>query len=172
MMSEENLVAEHTRLVRSCVRPYFLIGGDGEDLIQEGMLGLLSAIRSYDESRGARFETYAELCVRRRIISAVRTYALRNNAKDELSLESHLLAEKEVPGAYLLRDPEELVIARERVHELTAGIEGLLSGFESTVLRLYLEGYTYSEMSEMLGRPYKSVENAISRIRKKARAFY
>ena len=167
-MSEEALVAKYTRLVRACVRPYFLVGGDGEDLIQEGMLGLLSAIRSFDETRGARFETYAELCIRRRAISAVRVYALRDNVKDELSPESLL----EVPVAYLLRDPEELVIARERVHELTAGIEGSLSRLESTVLRLYLEGYTYTEMSEMLGKPYKSVENAISRIRKKARAFY
>jgi len=168
MMSEEALVAKYTRLVRACVRPYFLVGGDGEDLIQEGMLGLLSAIRSYDETRGARFETYAELCIRRRAISAVRAYALRDNAKDDLSTESL----PEVPGAYLLRDPEELVITRERVHELTAGIEGSLSKFESIVLRLYLEGYTYSEMSELLDKPYKSVENAISRIRKKARAFY
>ena len=172
MMSEEALVAKYTRLVRACVRPYFLVGGDGEDLIQEGMLGLLSAIRSYDKTRGARFETYAELCIRRRAISAVRVYATRHNVKDELPLESHLSAETEVPVAYLLRDPEELVIARERVHELTAGIEGSLSRLESTVLRLYLEGYTNSEMSEMLGKPYKSVENAISRIRKKARAFY
>ena len=172
MMSEEALVAKYTRLVRACVRPYFLVGGDGEDLIQEGMLGLLSAIRSYDETRGARFETYAELCIRRRAISAVRVYATRHNFKDELPLESYLLAETEVPGAYLLRDPEELVIARERVRELTAGIEGSLSRLESTVLRLYLEGYTNSEISEMLEKSYKSVENAISRIRKKARAFY
>ncbi|NLB29653.1 MAG: sigma-70 family RNA polymerase sigma factor [Clostridiales bacterium] len=172
MMSEEELVAKYARLVRACARPYFLIGGDGEDLIQEGMLGLLSAIRNYDKTRGARFETYAELCVRRRIISAVRAYALRHDGKDELPLESHLLAEKKVPGAYLLRDPEELVIARERVRELTDGIESSLSKFETTVLRLYLEGYTYTEMSGILGKPYKSVENAISRIRKKARAFY
>ena len=172
MINEEELVSKYTRLVRACARPYFLIGGDGEDLIQEGMLGLLSAIRTFDESKGAKFETYAELCVRRRIITAVRRASLQRQGKDELPLDSHLLAEKDTPGAYLLRDPEELVIARERIRELTDVAGDSLSKLESTVLRLYLDGYTYGEMSEILGKPYKSVDNAISRIRKKARALY
>ncbi|MDR1065209.1 MAG: sigma-70 family RNA polymerase sigma factor [Oscillospiraceae bacterium] len=170
-LSEEEMVLRYVRLVRACARPYFLAGGDGEDLIQEGMLGLLSAIRSFDEARGVRFETYAELCVRRRIISAVRKAALRFRGDSDIPLEAQLLTESETPGAYLLRDPEELVIARERIRELAGGIEDSLSKLESIVLKLYLDGYSYGEMSEKLGRPYKSVENAIQRIRRKLARF-
>jgi RNA polymerase sporulation-specific sigma factor len=166
-LSEEELVLRYARLVRSCARPYFLAGGDSEDLIQEGMLGLLSAIRSFDEARGVRFEAYAELCVRRRIISAVRKASLRFRGNSDVPLETQLLAESEIPGAYLLRDPEELVIARESVRELAGGIGDSLSRLESTVLGLYLDGYTYGEMSAKIGKPYKSVENAIQRIRRK-----
>ncbi|MDR0905732.1 MAG: sigma-70 family RNA polymerase sigma factor [Oscillospiraceae bacterium] len=163
-INEEELVSRHTRLVRACARPYFLVGGDAEDLIQEGMLGLLSAIRGFDETRGVKFETFAEICVRRRIISAVRASASRHNERNDVLLD-------ESPGAYL-RDPEELVIARERVRELTDSINDSLSKYESTVLGLYLDGFTYGEMAKSLDKPYKSVENAISRIRKKLARFY
>ncbi|MDR2421064.1 MAG: sigma-70 family RNA polymerase sigma factor [Oscillospiraceae bacterium] len=166
-LSEEEMVLRYARLVRACARPYFLAGGDGEDLIQEGMLGLLSAVRGFDEARGVRFEVYAELCIRRRIISAVRKAALRFRGNSDIPLEAQLLTESEVPGAYLLRDPEELVMARESVREMAGGIEASLSKLESTVLGLYLDGYACGEISEKLGKPYKSVENAIQRIRRK-----
>jgi len=164
-------VSRYTRLVRACARPYFLIGGDAEDLIQEGMLGLLSAIRGFDEARGVKFETFAELCVRRRIISAVRAAASRHDKRSDVPLDAQLLTENDFHGAYL-RDPEELVIARERVRELTDKIHDSLSKYEATVLGLYLDGLTYTEMAALLGKPYKSVENAISRIRKKLARFY
>jgi RNA polymerase sporulation-specific sigma factor len=169
--SEEELVSRYTRLVRTCARPYFLVGGDSEDLIQEGMLGLLSAIRTFDVSRGVKFETYAELCVRRRIISAVRKSIALHGKQNDIPLESQLLTESDTHGAYLLRDPEELVIAGERVRELTDSIRGSLSKYEAAVLGLYLDGYTYGELSEKLGKPYKSVENAIFRIRRKLARF-
>jgi len=164
-------VSRYTRLVRTCARPYFLVGGDAEDLIQEGMLGLLSAIRGFDEARGVKFETFAELCVRRRIISAVRASASRHSERGDVPLDSQLLTESEFHGAYL-RSPEELVIARERVREITDSIGDSLSKYESTVLGLYLDGFTYGEMAKKLNKPYKSVENAISRIRKKLARFY
>ena len=164
-------MSRHTRLVRACARPYFLVGGDAEDLIQEGMLGLLSAIRSFDEARGVKFETFAEICVRRRIISAVRASVSRHHERSDVPLDSQLLTESEFHGAYL-RDPEELVIARERVRDLTDSIRDSLSRYELTVLGLYLDGFTYGEMAVELAKPYKSVENAISRIRKKLARFY
>lgn len=171
-LSEDALVSQYTRLVRVCARPYYLVGGDAEDLFQEGMLGLLSAIRNFDAMRGVSFDAYAEICVKRRIISAVRNALTRHNERIDVPLESRLLVESDIPGAYLLRDPEELVMDRERVRELTGSITESLSKYESTVLKYYLDGYTYAEMTELLSKPYKSVENAIQRIKRKlARLF-
>jgi RNA polymerase sporulation-specific sigma factor len=162
--SEEEMVAKYSKLVRVCARPYFLVGGDGEDLIQEGMLGLLSAIRSFDPARGVKFETYAGVCVRRRIFSAIkRASGLANNSF--ISLESQRL--NDFPEQWLARNPEELVIARERVLEIADRLYDGLSKFESAVLKLFLEGRTYDEMSRLLGKPYKSVDNAVQRIRRK-----
>jgi RNA polymerase sporulation-specific sigma factor len=167
--SEEELVAKYGRLVRSCARPYFLAGGDGEDLIQEGMLGLIAAARTFDAARGVKFETYAENCVKRRIISAVRAAARAKHLplNDYVSLESPTQNENESQSAYYLREPEEFVIARESIHEITDSLYGSLSPFESAVLRQFLDGRSYGEMAQALGKPYKSVDNAVQRIRRK-----
>jgi RNA polymerase sporulation-specific sigma factor len=167
--AEERLVAEYGKIVRRCARPYFLAGGDSEDLIQEGMLGLLSAVRTFDPSRNAKFETYAEYCIRRRIISAVRSASRFKHSplNNYVSLESPKLDENDTQSAYYLRDPEEFVIARERAGEITELLYGSLSKFESAVLALYLNGGSYEEMSVILGKPQKSVDNAVQRIRRK-----
>jgi RNA polymerase sporulation-specific sigma factor len=168
-LSEETLVSRYGKIVRACARPYFLAGGDSEDLIQEGMLGLLSAARTFDESRGVRFETYAEYCVKRRIISAVRSASRLKHIplNNYVSLESPSFEKTDAPNAYYLRDPEEFVIARESADEITDYLYGSLSNFESTVLKLFLDGCSYEEMSKTLEKPYKSVDNAVQRIRRK-----
>ena len=160
--AEEALVLRHTRLVRMCARPFFLAGGDSEDLIQEGMLGLLAAIREFRPDRGARFATYAQVCVRRRIISAVRSASGGKHAplNDYVSLE--LLSEEAGEA-----DPEDLIIRREALHALEADISKSLTRLERQVLARYLEGESYVEIARAVGRSPKSVDNAVQRIRRK-----
>ena len=160
--AEEALVLRHTRLVRMCARPFFLAGGDSEDLIQEGMLGLLAAIREFRPDRGARFATYAQVCVRRRIISAVRSASGGKHAplNDYVSLE--LLSSE--AGAL---DPEDLIIRREAFHTLEGDISESLTRLEKQVLARYLEGESYAEIAQAVGRSPKSVDNAVQRIRRK-----
>ena len=167
--AEDALVSEYSRLVRMVARPYFLVGGDGEDLIQEGMLGLISAIRTFDPAKNVKFSTYAEFCVRRRIYSAIRSASgcKHNPLNNYISLESPRIGENNTQTAYFLRDPEDFVIARESAGEITELLYGALSRFESGVLELYLDGMSYREMAARLGKPNKSVDNAVQRIRKK-----
>jgi len=160
-VNEERLVAENLGLVRRIARPYFLAGGDGEDLIQEGMLGLIAAIRSYDDTRGAPFHSYAEICVRNRIISAVRRAAKTPNV---LPLESQATDLNDLSP---VSDPLEIIIARERALELTDLLRSGLSSFESNVLDMYLDGLSYAEISARTGRDIKSTDNAVQRIRRK-----
>ena len=167
--AEEALVSEYAVLVRACARPYFLAGGDSEDLIQEGMLGLLSAIRTYDPEKGAKFTTYAEFCVRRRIYSAIKLASGNKHTplNSYISLESSQLDENSTQSAYFLRVPEDFVIAREQAGEVEKLLYGALSRFESGVLELYLEGMSYKDMAVRLEKSEKSVDNAVQRIRKK-----
>lgn len=172
--AEEILVLRYSRLVRSCARPYFLAGGDSEDLIQEGMFGLLMAIRDFRPDRNASFRSYAELCIRRRMISAVRMAAGGKHTPLNtcVSLELSLFVGKQDPvsfGPALSRqeNPEDVIINQENFNALIETIYGQLSGFETRVLRLYLKGLSYSEIAEEVSRSTKSVDNAVQRIRRK-----
>ena len=167
--AEEQLVKRYNRLVRACARPLFLAGGDSEDLIQEGMMGLMSAIEQYDPGKGASFKTYAELCIRRRLYSAVKSASRYKHTplNDYVSFESSYLDESQSLQQYYLRDPEDLVIAREQADEITEGLENSLSNFEAKVLQSYLEGLSYEEIGKKVNKSVKSVDNAVQRIRKK-----
>lgn len=171
--AEERLVVKYMRLVRRCSRPFFLVGGAPEDLIQEGMLGLLSAIRQYDPKQNAAFKTYAELCIKNRLLSAVKTDSrLKHNPlNDGVPLDSLLSEESQTPLlAYtelFRRTPEEQVLARENKMELQQSFKRCLSPMERNVLRLYLDGLSYQEIAEQTEKPIKAVDNAIQRIRRK-----
>ena len=171
--AEERLVVKYMRLVRRCSRPFFLVGGAPEDLIQEGMLGLISAIRQYDPKQNAAFKTYAELCIKNRLLSAVKTDSrLKHNPlNDGLPLDLLLSEESQIPLlAYtelFRRTPEEQVLARENKMELQQSFKRCLSPMERNVLRLYLDGLSYQEIAEQTGKPIKAVDNAIQRIRRK-----
>ena len=168
--AEEALAERYVRLVRICARPYFLSGGDSEDLIQEGMLGLLSAIREFDPDKGAAFKTYAETCIRNRIQSAIRSAARKKHAplNDGIPLEDVLSDESQSLGArYYQRSPEEQVLARETEKEFISAYSRCLSKFENQILHLYLEGLSYQEMAAATGRELKAVDNAVQRIRRK-----
>ena len=171
--AENELVIRYRRLVRICARPYFLAGGDSEALIQEGMLGLLSAVREYDPDEGTLFRSYAELCVKRRILSAVRNASRLKHAplNDGVSLEEILSEESRSLTAcsneVFTRAPEEQVLARESKNDFISSFSRYLSRFEIKVLDLYLDGLSYSEIGESCGKTAKSVDNAVQRIRNK-----
>ena len=168
--AEEALAERYVRLVRVCARPFFLHGGDSEDLIQEGMLGLLSAIREYNADKGASFKTYAEICIRNRIQSAIRSAARKKHAplNDGVPLDDILSDESQSLGTRLYqRSPEEQVLARETEKEFVANYSRALSRFESRILSLYLNGLSYQEMAQETSRDIKAVDNAVQRIRRK-----
>ena len=168
--AEEALAERYARVVRVCARPYFLIGGDSEDLIQEGMLGLLSAIREYHSGKGASFKTYAQTCIHNRIVSAVRSAQRMKNAplNDGVPLEEVLSDESQSLGTnFYQRSPEEQVLARESEKEFISAYSRCLSKLEAKILRLYLDGLSYHEMAGILGRDTKAIDNAVQRIRRK-----
>lgn len=171
-LAEEELAKRYSKLVRICARPYFLAGGDSEDLIQEGMLGLLSAIRKYNTENGSSFKTYAEQCIRNRLITAIESASRFKHAplNDGVSFED--LMSKGPAGhhsAYedsFLRQTEEQVLAKER-EEIIVEQSAILSKFEGEVLGMYLDGMSYKEIAAQLGKQEKSIDNAVQRIRRK-----
>lgn len=171
--AEEALAERYVRSVRICARPLFLAGGDSEDLIQEGMLGLLSAIRQYDPSVNVPFKTYAELCINRRLYSAVRSATRLKHLplNNGVPLDS-ILSEESQPQATNYpeanrRITEEQVLARESEKELHSVFSQYLSSFEAKVLQLYLSGLSYAEMAAQTHKSEKSIDNAVQRIRRK-----
>ena len=167
--AEEELVRRYGQLVRACARPLFLAGGDSEDLIQEGMMGLLTAIRSYDPQKAASFRTYAEICIRSKLVTAVRA-AQRDKhlpLNHSISFETPLFdgtSEFLFPSE---ESPEDVVIGREELQERLDALKGQLSGFEAEILSYYLGGLSCAEIASRVGRSYKSVDNAVQRIRRK-----
>ena len=153
-----------------CARPYFLIGGDSEDLIQEGMIGLLFAIREYNGEKGASFRTYAHICIQNRIKSAVRSAQRMKNAplNDGIPLDDVLSDESQSLGTHLYaRSPEEQVLARETEKEFISAYSRCLSKLEAEILPLFLDGLSYEEIAAASGRDVKAVDNAVQRIRRK-----
>lgn len=162
--AEEVLILRYARLARACTRPYFLAGGDNEDLLQEAMVGLLKAIREYDPTRDVAFRTFAEVCVKNRIRSAVVAAS-----RDKHAPLNHSVPMEEQPLLELARgaDPEDLFISREEEAERLHSLNRKLSPLEQRILSLYLHGFSYREIGEQVGRTDKSVDNAVQRIRRK-----
>ncbi len=175
VMATECILARYKNLVRSRARMYFLAGADKEDLIQEGMIGLFKAIRDFDEKRPASFSGFAELCIKRQILTAVKTatrqkhmplnsYVSLNNPVHDSDAEGYLA--DVLPGGEET-DPEHLFIVRENAEFLNERMEELLSTLEKSVLALYLEGKSYQEISKILNKNPKSIDNALQRVKKK-----
>ena len=170
--AEESLATRYMQLVRACARPLFLAGGDSEDLSQEGMFGLLSAIREFDPSLGVSFRSFAEHCIRMKLYSAVKTASRQKHQplNDSMPLEqlsddpsSQLSAAPEL----FRRSPEDLVLARESKEELKTLFAQRLSPMEKRVLDLYLDGLSYRNIAQVLQKDEKAVDNAVQRIRRK-----
>ena len=176
--AEEELIKRYSILVKACSHACFLVGGDGEDLIQEGMIGLVSAIRNYSVDGGASFKTYAELCIKRRLYSAIRaSYSKKNVSIDDcLSLESPFFDENQADTLNVLhhafqRGPEDEIIDRENTDRFRENFRSCLSKLEAEILGFYLKGLSYQEIASEINRPVKSVDNAVQRVRKKLAQF-
>lgn len=170
--AEELLVTRYHRVVRTCARPFFLAGGDSEDLTQEGMLGLIKAVREFDAEKEASFRTFAEVCIRNRLYSALRASAREKHQalNQSVSLDTpDFDSNSYTSGTSNLaqRDPEDSLIDREHTAALLSGVRKQLSEFEAKILGYYLDGLSCREIAETVGRTPKSVDNAVQRIRRK-----
>lgn len=170
--AEELLVTRYHRVVRTCARPFFLAGGDSEDLTQEGMFGLIKAVREFDGSKEASFRTFAEVCIRNRLYSVLRASVREKHQalNRSVSLDTpDFDGNSYTSGTSHLaqRDPEDHLIDREHTAALLSGVRKQLSEFEAKILGYYLDGLTCREIAETVGRPPKSVDNAVQRIRRK-----
>ena len=171
-LAEEALVTRYNRLVRTCARPFFLAGGDSEDVTQEGMVGLITAVREYDAGKEASFRTFAEVCIRNRLYSVLRASARdkQQPLNQSLSLDdSHFDSNPLTSGTNNLaqRNPEDFLIDREHTAALLSGVRKQLSEFEAKILGFYLDGLSCREIAKAVGKPPKSVDNAVQRIRRK-----
>ena len=171
--AEELLVKRYFQLVRKLARPYYLAGGDSDDLIQEGMIGLIHGVREYDGGKSASFRTFAEICIRNRLYSAVRAAARDKHTplNQSVPLEIPFFdSHTSFFGAQLVSqtNPEDLIIGREGMEDTLNGVRKQLSEFEAKILGYYLDGLTIQEMAEAVSRSPKSVDNAVQRIRRKA----
>ena len=164
----EILIARYSRTVRVCARPLVLAGGDQEDLFQEGMIGLLYALRSYDPSSGTPFRAYALVCIRNKLISAVRAAAANKHAPLNDSVSFHTFSQDDTVPESMRADPETEIIGREGASVFLNALRFSLSASEKEVLSLYLQGLSYSEIAASRGKTSKSVDNTVQRIRRKA----
>jgi len=174
--ARDELMRRYHGFVRLKASSYFLAGGDAEDLIQEGMIGLFKAIRDFRSDKETSFRSFAELCVTRQIITAIKTATrqkhgpLNNYVSFSRPVGSDDDGERvlgDVIPTVAISDPADLVISAERIRALQQHFDAVLSDLETEVLRLYVEGKSYQEIAERLQRHVKSIDNALQRIKKK-----
>ncbi|MEC5425602.1 RNA polymerase sporulation sigma factor SigH [Virgibacillus sp. C22-A2] len=169
------LIHKYRNFVRAKARTYFLIGADKEDIIQEGMIGLYKAIRDYDGDKLSSFKAFAELCVTRQIITAIKTATRQKHIplNSYVSLDKPIYDEESdrtlldvIAGSKAI-DPQDLLVNRENFGDMETKLSELLSELEKEVLHLYLDGRTYQEISIELKRHVKSIDNALQRVKRK-----
>ena len=174
-MALEYLIHKYKNFVRAKARSYFLIGADREDIIQEGMIGLYKAIRDFRADKLASFRAFAELCITRQIITAIKTATRQKHIplNSYVSLNKPLYDDEsdrtleDILSGNKVSDPEELVISREEFLDIESKMSEFLSDLEWSVLMLYLEGKSYQEIAEQLSRHVKSIDNALQRVKRK-----
>jgi RNA polymerase sporulation-specific sigma factor len=175
----EVLLARYRHYARAKARSYFLAGADKEDIVQEGMIGLYKAIRDYQHERNIAFRSFAELCMTRQIITAIKTATRQKHVPLNSYVSLNRPASEDEGDRTLadslaadpLIDPAELVISAEEVESLKSSMGELLSSLETEVLRLYMDGKSYQEIGDILGRHVKSIDNALQRIKRKLEGY-
>ena len=169
------LINKYRNFVRAKARSYFLIGADREDIIQEGMIGFYKAVRDFRNDKLSSFRAFAELCVTRQIITAIKTATRQKHIplNSYVSLNKPIYDEEsdrtllDVLSGAKVSDPEELVISQEEFVDIEKKMEEILSDLEWKVLMSYLDGKSYQEIAEDLGRHVKSIDNALQRVKRK-----
>ncbi len=173
--AEEYLLNKYKNFVRSKARSYFLIGADHEDIVQEGMIGLYKAIRDYKQEKLSSFRAFAELCITRQIITAIKTATRQKHIplNSYVSLNKPLYDEEsdrtllDIIMEGNAGNPEDMIINQENLGNIHQKINEVLSGLEQEVLSAYLDGKSYQEIAESLGRHVKSIDNALQRVKRK-----
>jgi RNA polymerase sporulation-specific sigma factor len=168
------LLDRYRGFARAKARSYFLVGGDREDIVQEGMIGLYKAVRDYASDAGSSFRSFAELCVTRQILTAIKTATRQKHAplNTYVSFDRpHDDDPERTVGESLAveegGDPLEMLVENDELAQLQAAFDEVLSGLEADVLQLYVDGRSYQEIAQLLGRRTKSIDNALQRIKRK-----
>lgn len=177
--AQEYLINKYKNFVRAKARSYFLIGADREDIIQEGMIGLYKAIRDFRNDKLASFRAFAELCITRQIITAIKTATRQKHIplNSYVSLNKPIYDEEsdrtllDVLSGTKVTDPEELIISREEFVDIEHKMGEFLSDLEWKVLMSYLDGRSYQEIAKDLNRHVKSIDNALQRVKRKLERF-
>lgn len=176
----EFILDKYKNFVKAVVRMYFLVGADRDDVVQEGMIGLFKAIRDFDNTKQTSFKSFAEICVRRQVLTAIKNatrqkhiplnsyISLSKPVYEDENSEDTLIDTLSASGN---SDPEELFIGKENIEILGVKIEENLSKLEKEVLRMYLGGISYQEIARVMGRSPKSIDNALQRVKKKLEKF-
>lgn len=170
------LLDRYRGFARAKARSYFLVGADREDIVQEGMIGLYKAVRDFNPEMQTSFRAFAELCVTRQVITAIKTATRQKHGPLNNYVSFHRPVDADEDGerclgdllpAANISDPAEQVISADRIRALQHHFDTVLSDLEAEVLRLYVDGKSYQEIAEVLSRQVKSIDNALQRIKRK-----
>ena len=171
--AENEILERYKGLVVKIARSYFILGGEMEDIVQEGMIGLYKALKGYDKKKNASFKTFATMCIKHQIQSAIKVANAKKNSPLSNSVSLQSFSENSddedfLPVSLIFQiSPDEKVINKENYQNLLENIKKMLSDKEFQVLKYYLKGYTYKEISNILGTSEKSIDNSLSRIKSK-----
>lgn len=177
--AQEFLITKYKNFVRAKSRTYFLIGADREDIIQEGMIGLFKAMRDYNPEKANSFKSFAEMCITRQIITAIKTATRQKH----IPLNSYISLSKpvydgesersliDIMSGRVVLDPEQLIISKEEVGNIQNKMCEVLSDLEQQVLNYYMQGKSYQEIAIELNRHIKSIDNALQRVKRKLENF-
>lgn len=171
----EFLMLKYRNFVQAKARSYFLVGADREDIVQEGMIGLYKAVRDFRPEKLSSFKVFAELCIQRQIITAIKTATRQKHIplNSYVSLNKPIYDEDsdrtlmDVLAGSEISDPEQLIISREEFNQIEKRMGEVLSDLEWKVLMAYLDGKSYQEIADQIGRHVKSVDNALQRVKRK-----
>ena len=171
----EYIIKKYKNFVKAKAKSYFLIGADKEDIIQEGMIGLYKAVRDFDASKTNSFKGFADICITRQIITAIKTATRQKHIplNSYISLNKPVYDEEsertllDIIATSIVTDPEELIISKEELKHIESKMNELLSDLELQVVEYYLNGKSYQHIADKLKRDVKSIDNALQRVKRK-----